>query len=68
MQTTAIHRIRFASAMTAIVLLILALVGTDMGRNTLAWVYLQSTDAITNVTHIHAFPLDRLDPACPQRM
>lgn len=66
MRTTTIHRIRFASAMTAVTLLILALVGTDTGRNALAWVYLQSTDAITNATHIHAFPLDRLDPTCPQ--
>ena len=38
------------------------------GRNALAWIYLQSTEAITNATHIHAFPLDRFDPTCPQCM
>jgi hypothetical protein len=31
-------------------------------------VYLQSTDAISHATHIHGFPLDRLDPTCPQCM
>jgi len=49
-------------------LLALLLVGTATGRNTLAWIYLQSTEAITNATHIHTFPLDRLDPTCPQCM
>jgi hypothetical protein len=68
MQPKTIHRIRFASAITAAVLVVLALVGTDTGRNSLAWVYLQSTQAITNTTHFHGFPLDRLDPTCPQCM
>jgi hypothetical protein len=68
MQPKTIHRIRFASAITAAVLVVLALVGTDTGRNSLAWVYLQSTQVITNTTHFHGFPLDRLDPTCPQCM
>jgi hypothetical protein len=68
MQPKTIHRIRFASAVTAVVLVVLTLVGTDTGRNSLAWVYLQSTQAITNATHFHGFPLDRLDPTCPQCM
>ncbi len=40
----------------------------DTGRNALAWIYLQSTEAITNAAHIHGFPLDRLDPTCSQCM
>ena len=68
MQPTTIHRMRFASAMTAAVFILLALVGTDTGRNTLAWVYLQSIEVFSNATHFHGFPLDRLDPTCPQCM
>jgi hypothetical protein len=34
----------------------------------LAWIYLQSADAITSVAHVRAIPLDRLDPTCPQCM
>lgn len=66
MQTTAAHRIRLVFGATAAVVLALALLGTATGRNALAWVYLQSTHAISNATHIHGFPLDRLDPTCPQ--
>ncbi len=68
MQTTSLHRFYEISGIIAAVLLALLLVGTDTGRNALAWIYLQSTDAITSPTHIHAFPLDRLDPTCPQCM
>ena len=68
MQTTSLHRFYEISGIIAAVLLALLLVGTDTGRNALAWIYLQSTDAITSATHIHAFPLDRLDPTCPQCM
>jgi hypothetical protein len=68
MQPTTIHRMRFASAITAAILFVLVLVGTDTGRNALAWFYLQSIQAITNATHFHGFPLDRLDPTCPQCM
>ena len=47
------------------VVLALALVATSTGRNALAWIYLQSTDAIDRSVHL-PFPLDRLDPTCPQ--
>jgi hypothetical protein len=49
------------------VVLALALVATPTGRNTLAWIYLQSTEAIERSVHL-SFPLDRLDPTCPQCM
>ncbi len=68
MQTIPHHRFYQVSGIIAATLLALLLIGTATGRNALAWVYLQSTGAITNATHIHAFPLDRLDPTCPQRM
>jgi hypothetical protein len=42
------------------------LLGTDTGRDVFACVYLQSTEAIENATHFHAFSLDRFDPTCPQ--
>jgi hypothetical protein len=62
------HRLTQVSGIIAAILLALLLFGTDTGRNALAWIYLQSTDAITNAAHIHAFPLDRFDPTCPQCM
>lgn len=68
MQTTTFHRFSQVSGVIAAILLALLLVGTETGRNALAWVYLQSTDAISCATHIHEFPLDRLDPTCPQCM
>jgi hypothetical protein len=46
-------------------LLAIALIATETGRNALAWVYLQSTQAIEHSVHF-PFPLDRLDPTCPQ--
>jgi hypothetical protein len=49
------------------IVLAIALVATSTGRNALAWVYLQSTDAIERSAHL-PFPLDRLDPTCPQCM
>jgi hypothetical protein len=68
MQPTSLHRFYEVSGILAAVLLALLLVGTVTGRNALAWIYLQSTEAITNATHFHSFPLDRLDPTCPQCM
>ena len=41
-----------------------ALIATETGRNGLAWVYLQSTQAIEHSVHF-PFPLDRLDPTWP---
>jgi len=49
------------------VLLATILVGTHTGRETLGWIYLQSTQAIDHSIHF-PFPLDRLDPTCPQCM
>jgi hypothetical protein len=49
------------------VVLTLLLVGTETGRDALGWIYLQSTQAIDRSTHF-PFPLDRLDPTCPQCM
>ncbi len=68
MQTTTFHRFCQMSGIIAALLLALLLIGTATGRNTLAWIYLQSTETMTNATHIHGFPLDRLDPTCPQCM
>ena len=68
MQTTTLHRSYQVSGIIAALLLALLLLGTETGRNALAWVYLQSTDAISRGTHFHGFPLDRLDPTCPQCM
>jgi hypothetical protein len=68
MQTIPLHRFYQVSGIIAALLLALLLVGTETGRNTLAWIYLQSTEAVTNATHFHAFPLDRLDPTCPPCM
>jgi hypothetical protein len=68
MQTTTLHRSCQISGIIAATLLALLLFGTATGRNTLAWMYLQSTDAIANAAHIRAFPLDRLNPTCPQCM
>ena len=56
------------SAITAALVLALLLIGTTTGRETLAWIYLTATDGIANATHVHGFPLDRLDPTCPQCM
>ena len=49
------------------VVLVVALVATSTGRNALAWIYLQSTETIERSVH-PPFPLDRLDPTCPQCM
>ncbi|HEV2463421.1 MAG TPA: hypothetical protein VGT04_06430 [Acidobacteriaceae bacterium] len=68
MQTIPLHRFHQISGIIAAILLALLLIGTATGRNTLAWIYLQSTEAMTNATHIHGFPLDRLDPTCPHCM
>lgn len=68
MQTIPLHRFYQVSGIMAAILLALLLIGTATGRNTLAWIYLQSTETMTNATHIQGFPLDRLDPARPQCM
>ena len=68
MQTTPLHRFYQVSGIIAAILLALLFVGTATGRTTLAWIYLQSTETMTNATHIHTFSLDRLDPTCPQCM
>jgi hypothetical protein len=68
MHTTMFHRFSQVSGIIAAILLALLLIGTNTGRNALAWVYLHSTDAISQATHIHESPLDRLDPTCPQCM
>jgi hypothetical protein len=66
MQTIPVHRLYQVSGVIAAILLALLLIGTATGRNTLAWIYLHPTE--TNATHFNAFPLDRLDPTCPQCM
>ena len=55
MQTATFHRFSQVSGIIAAILLALLLIGTANGRNTLAWIYLQSTERMTNATHIHAF-------------
>ena len=66
MQIVTFHRIRWVFGITAVLAVVVVLLGTANGRNVLAWIYFQSTEAITSATHIHAFSLDRLDPTCPQ--
>ena len=68
MQTTTFHHLSHVSGIIAAILLALLLFGTDNGRNALAWMYFQSTDAIADVAHAHVLPLDRFDPTCPQCM
>ena len=68
MQTISIRRSYHFSGIIAAVVLALLLIGTSTGRNALAWIYLTATDAVVNATHIHGFPMDRLDPTCPQCM
>jgi hypothetical protein len=68
MQIVPLHRFYEVSGIIAAILLALLLIGTATGRTALAWIYLQSTETMTNATHYHAFPLDRLDPTCPQCM
>lgn len=62
------HYVCQVSGIASAVLLALLLIGTETGRNTLAWIYLASTDAVVNAIHIYGFPLDRFDPTCPQCM
>jgi hypothetical protein len=68
MQRISLDRLYQVSAITTAIVLVLLLIGTTTGRETLAWIYLTATDAIANATHAHGFPLDRLDPTCPQCM
>ena len=68
MQRISLDRFYQVSAITAAIVLALLLIGTTTGRETLAWIYLTATDAIANATHVHGFPLDRLDPTCQQCM
>jgi hypothetical protein len=68
MRRITLHRLYQVSGITAAIVLALLLIGTTTGRETLAWLYLTATDAIANATHVHGFPLDRLDPTCPQCM
>ena len=66
MQTIRADRFYQFSEFIAAIVLALLLVGTSTGRNALSWIYLTATDAVANATHIPGFPLDRLDPTCPQ--
>ena len=68
MQTISVLRYYHFSGIIAAAVLALLLIGTSTGRNALAWIYLTATDAVVNATHIHGFPMDRLDPTCPQCM
>ncbi|WP_213803201.1 hypothetical protein [Granulicella sp. dw_53] len=64
-----IHTISRTETLGTVVAVVLAvaLVATSTGRDALVWVYLQSTEAIQRSVHL-PFPLDRLDPTCPQCM
>ncbi|HEX5283824.1 MAG TPA: hypothetical protein VFW30_06885 [Bryocella sp.] len=50
------------------VAMVTASIATPVGRDALAWVYLQSTQAVGHCIHFRFFSLDRLDPTCPQCM
>jgi len=62
------HRLHQVSVTIGAIVLTLLLFGASSGRNTLAWIYTRSTEAVTNAGHIRTFSLDRLDPTCPQCM
>ena len=66
MRAQTVSRMEALGTVVAVVLAI-ALVATSTGRNALAWIYLQSTENIEHSVHL-PFPLDRLDPTCPQCM
>jgi hypothetical protein len=68
MHTVPFYRFHQVSGIIAAIVLALLLIGTATGRNTLVWIYLQSTETLTSAMHIHKFPLDRFDPTCPQCM
>jgi hypothetical protein len=68
MQKISLDRLYQVSAITTTIVLVLLLIGTTTGRETLAWIYLTATDTIVNATHFQGFPLDRFDPTCPQCM
>lgn len=63
-----LYRLYNASGTIGAIVLTLLLLGTSSGRNTLAWIYTRSIEAITNAGHIRTLSLDRLDPTCPQCM
>lgn len=66
MQTATLNRCCQMSGAIAAIVLALLLLGTATGRTALAWIYFQCSQSLTNAVHIHGFPLDRLDPTCPQ--
>lgn len=66
MRLLTISRAEALGTVVAVVLAV-ALAATSTGRNALAWIYLQSHEAIEHRIHL-PFPLDRLDPTCPQCM
>ena len=61
-------RLAAALEVIAISIVIAASIATPVGRDALAWVYLQSTQAVGHCIHFRFFSLDRLDPTCPQCM
>ena len=61
-------RLAAALQVTALSIVITASVATPVGRDALAWVYLQSIQVLGHCIHFRFFPLDRLDPTCPQCM
>ena len=66
MHVPTISRIETLGTVVVVVLAVV-LIATSTGRNALAWIYLQSTEAIEHSVHL-PFRLDRLDPTCPQCM
>jgi hypothetical protein len=61
--STAQHLEAFGTMLAAF--LAIAVLASPTGRQVLAWIYLQSTQAIEHSVHF-PFPLDRLDPTCPE--
>ena len=67
MRSNGLHRYRLTLwVLVAVLLAALATLPTD--RHALAWLYMECPGPLQNVRHIHIFPLDRLDPTCPQCM
>jgi len=66
MHVPTISRIETLGTVVVVVLAVVV-IATSTGRNALAWIYLQSTEAIEHSVLL-PFRLDRLDPTCPQCM
>jgi hypothetical protein len=59
MRTLTFKRVCQVLGVIGAIAIALLLLGTATGRNTLGWIYLRSSEAMTNALHMPRFPLDR---------